>query len=200
MKQGNEEEEKKEILDRTAVTSTQHRSSFPPTFNTTVTIFGFLDRSEVGCWNSSNRHFAQNQFCEIMQKNAWTCVGHTYYTVEIDYCQNKCTKGKKISIHSNSSSSMIRFYIFFEDIGTQSQFLFLINNNISTTEDCCYWWKIQQRTPVDFIVADCNSASNCNMKCSSYHDLWTGKKWSEKKKKMPKSSVVAYFFRNCWFS
>ena len=70
MKQGNEEEEKKEILDRTAVTSTQHRSSFPPTFNTTVTIFGFLDRSEVGCWNSSNRHFAQNQFCEIMQKNA----------------------------------------------------------------------------------------------------------------------------------
>ena len=30
MKQGNEEEEKKkEILDRTAVTSTQHRSSFP---------------------------------------------------------------------------------------------------------------------------------------------------------------------------
>ena len=96
MKQGNEEG-KKEILDRTAVTSTQHRSSFPPTFNTTVTIFGFLDRSEVGCWNSSNRHFAQNQFCEIMQKNAWTCVGHTYYTVEIDYCQNKCTKGKKKS-------------------------------------------------------------------------------------------------------
>ena len=105
---------KKEILDRTAVTSTQHRSSFPPTFNTTVSIFGSLDRSEVGCWNSSNRHFAQNQFCEIMQKNAWTCVGHTYYTVEIDYCQNKCTKGKKIGIHSNSFSSMIRFTSFLE--------------------------------------------------------------------------------------
>ena len=134
-----------------------------------------------------------------MQKNAWTCVGHTYYTVEIDYCQNKCTKGKKISIHSNSSSSMIRFTSFWRYWHSISVLVFLINNNISTTEDCCYWWKIQQRTPVDFIVADCNSASNCNMKCSSYHDLWTGKKWSEKKKKCQNPPLLPTFSWNVDF-
>ena len=178
------------------MTSTQHRSSFPPTFNTTVTIFGFLDRSEVGCWNSSNRHFAQNQFCEIMQKNAWTCVGHTYYTVEIDYCQNKCNKGKKSALQLFLSNDQVN--IFFGDIGTQSQFLFLINNNISTTEDCCYWWKIQQRTPVDFIVADCTQQATAiwNVLALSWFMNWEKVKWEKEKNA---KILRCLLFLNCWF-